>query len=152
MSELYDSLQNHLDQGLDIAQASVPMGIFLAWAVNLQLIQPRITQEFETLVLRIRYGEVSGSELLIACGGDLRADMFTRAGCDFIERHYAEYLVQFKHLFSQPPPDNQATYQTLAAWLTERYMRAGRGRSHDSAASASGGFVQRMKRWLRHET
>ena len=157
MSELYHSLQNHLDQGLDIAQASVPMGIVLAWAVNLQLLEPRIVQEFETLTLRIRYGEVSGSELLIACGGDLRADMFTPAGRDFIECHYADYLAQFKRLFPQPPPDNQTTYQTLAKWLTERYMRAGRGHGQDGVAFTQGslaqrGFVQRIKRWLRHET
>ena len=66
MSELYDSLQNHLDQGLDIAQASVPMGIVLAWAVNLQLLEPRIVQEFETLTgIKVNYTGIGSNEEII---------------------------------------------------------------------------------------
>ncbi|MEM7096691.1 MAG: hypothetical protein AAF541_00415 [Pseudomonadota bacterium] len=122
MSELIDSLDNHLAPGIEIDQACIPMGMLLAWAVNLQLIHPSLVQDHEQLVLRIRYGEISGTQLLVACGGDLRRDMFQPAAGAFVDRHYSAYLEEFARLFPEPPADNQDSYAKVASWLTKTYM------------------------------
>ncbi len=140
MNQVYDSLQRHMDDGLDMAQASIPMGMLLAWAVNLQLVDQRLYGEYEQLILRIRYGEISGSELLIAAGGDLRRDMFNAQGQRFLDQHYPAYLEAFTELIEAPVQDNQANYARVARWLTDRYMGAGKRQ----------GLVSRLQRWWRN--
>lgn len=139
MSDCYDSMQAHLEQGLDIAQAAVPMGMLLAWAVNLQLITPALAAEHERLVLRIRYGEVSGSQLLVAAGGDLQRHFFTQPAQHFLDRYYGEYLQEFARLFPMPPADDQTNYAKVAQWLTAHYMQR----------EAKPGMLSRLRGWWR---
>ena len=81
----FDTLDAHLRDAGDIARASKPMGWMLAWAVQMQLLAPSVQQAHEQLVLRIRYHEARGSELLVACGGDLSRELFTPAGETFLD-------------------------------------------------------------------
>ena len=143
MNGVIDSLDNHLGPGVEMDQACVPMGMLLAWAVNLQLISPEVSQDHEQLVLRIRYGEVSGSELLVACGGELRREMFQPTAAAFIERNYAGYLEEFNRTFPETPADNQDNYASMAAWLTKSYMAANGIRKGQGAGQGIFGWLRK---------
>ena len=46
-ADCYDSLDAHLAEAGDIARASVPMGMLLAWCVNMHLVSPALQQEMD---------------------------------------------------------------------------------------------------------
>ena len=108
-------------QADDFGQAAVPMGMLLAWCVNMQLISSQVLQEHEPLVLRLRYQEARGSELLAACGGDLQRGLFNASGQQFLDGFYPQYLALFAEVFAAQPyavRENWDNYQTLAQALT----------------------------------
>ncbi len=124
MSEIYDELDRHLPQAGDIARASVPMGMLLAWCARHHLLSEAVSREHETLLLRLRVEEARGSELLIACGGALRRDMFTAAGQAFLDRYYPLYLDEFAGCFAGDPyrvEDNWRSYAEIAGLISRAY-------------------------------
>ncbi|MEM7077287.1 MAG: hypothetical protein AAF513_01550 [Pseudomonadota bacterium] len=130
---VYDDLDQHMAHERDIAAAAMPMGLLLAWTANLQLLDESrvsaLAPNAERLLLRIRYREVKGSELLIAIGGSLRRELFTPAGQTFLDDYYEQYLADLGTLFG---PDiyglaeSWDNYDILAKHLTARLM-ASRG-------------------------
>ena len=126
-SACYDTLQRHLSAGADLAQAAVPMGFFLSWSVNLRLFAEAQHLEHESLLLRIRFREAHGSELLVACGGDLSASMFTAEGVRFVENYYSRYLDDFERCFATDlyaVEESWDNYERIADVLTRAYMGA----------------------------
>jgi hypothetical protein len=124
-ADLYDSLDVHIAASGDMGKAAVPMGMLLAWCVNMQLVSPGLLQNHERLVLRLRFQEALGSEFLIACGGDLQRQMFNSAGQQFLDGFYPHFMPLFKQLFGEDcyaVRENWDNYQMLAAELTRRYM------------------------------
>ena len=145
-AELYDSLDNHVAASGDIAKAAVPMGMLLAWCVNMQLVSPMLLQTHERIILRLRFQEALGSELLIACGGDLQRPMFNAAGQQFLDDFYPEYMVMYRQLFGQDcyeVRENWDNYQTLAAELTRRYMNKQRDQR------APDGVLKKLTKWFK---
>lgn len=121
----YDSLDRHIAAAGDIAHASVPMGMLLAWCVNMQLLDASTLAEHERLVLRLRFEEASGSELLVACGGALHSDLFNPEGQRFMAGFYPRYMDVFRAVFGDDiyaVRDNWDNYQKLAKVLTAEYM------------------------------
>lgn len=143
---VYDSLDAHLPLAADIACASAPMGLLLAWCANLHLLSDKVVQEHERLILRVRFEEASGSELLIACGGILSRDMFTQQGQRFLDDFYPGYMDMFCSIFGDDcyaVSDNLANYRKLAKVLTQLYMsKISPRRSHRP------GLVGKLKRWF----
>ncbi len=129
---IYDDLDNHIAVAGSIEKAAVPMGMYLAWCVNLQLVGERLHVENERALLRVRYREMRGSDLLVsACGGTLRSEDLNDAGRAFTDRYYASYLDEFRAVFGSSPyevEDDWPHYDKIARVLTERYM--GRGRAN----------------------
>ena len=126
---LYDSLDAHLLQAPDIDRAIVPMGMMMSWCVQMQLLAPEVVAAHESLVLRIRYRESRGSELLAACGGDLRGPLFTEPGQRFLAEYYPRYLEDYRRVFGDElyaVEDNWDNYARLAPVITRAYMRGGR--------------------------
>lgn len=141
-ADRYDSLDVHMAAAGDMAKAAVPMGMLLAWCVNLQLVSPWLLQNHERLVLRLRFQEALGSELLIACGGDLQRQMFNAAGQQFLDDFYPHFMPLFEQLFAQDcyqVRENWDNYQTLAAELTRRYMNK----------QAPHGLLQKLAGWFK---
>ena len=105
------------------------MGMYLAWCVNLNLISAELTEIAEEGVLRVRYREITGSELLISgCGGVLDSRWFTTAGVEFCERHYVGYLDDYRLVFGDDiyaVRDDWSHYDQIAPLLTKR-LYAGR--------------------------
>ncbi len=129
---IYDDLDNHIAVAGSIEKAAVPMGMYLAWCVNLQLVGKRLHVENERALLRVRYREMRGSDLLVsACGGTLRSTDLNDAGRAFTDRYYASYLDEFRAVFGSSPyevEDDWPHYDKIAPVFTERYMRRGRAK------------------------
>ena len=143
----YDSLDAHLPLAKDIASASVPMGLLLAWCANMHLLSSAVVQEHERLVLRIRFEEATGSELLIACGGDLSRELFTPQGQHFLDEFYPGYMDVFRGVFGDDcyvVSDNTANYRKLAKVLTQRYMGKIRPRRNTRP-----GLISKLTGWFR---
>lgn len=102
------------------------MGMFLAWCVNMNLVSERLLQRAEPLVLRVRYREITGSELLVAgCGGRLESRDFSPAGNAFCERYYAQYLDDYRQAFGADiynVRDDWEQYDRLAPTLTAHLL------------------------------
>lgn len=129
---IYDDLDNHMAEAGSIEKAAVPMGMYLAWCVNLQLVGERLHLQNEQALLRVRYREMRGSDLLVsACGGTLRSTDLNDAGRTFTDRYYASYLEDFRDVFGSSPyevQDDWPHYDKIAPLLTERYMRTRRAK------------------------
>lgn len=121
----FDTLDAHLRDAGDIARASKPMGWMLAWAVQMQLLAPSVQQAHEHLVLRIRYREARGSELLVACGGDLNRELFTPAGEAFLDDYYPHYRADLEQAFGPDiyaVEDTWDSYGAISPLITRAYM------------------------------
>ena len=143
MKEVYDELDRHLAEDADIARASVPMGMLLAWCARHHLVSDAVSHEHEGLLLRLRVEEARGSELLAACGGNLRKDMFNAAGQAFLDRYYPRYMEDFTACFGGAPyrvEDNWRNYGEIARVISRAY--------HNRPGKAP--LVERLKRgWRR---
>ena len=127
--DLYDSLDQHLSLDPAIDRAIVPMGMMLSWCVQMQLLAPETVAAHENLVLRIRYREARGSELLTACGGDLRSSLFSEAGQRFLAAYYPRYMEDYRQVFGDDiygVEDSWENYARLAPTITRSYMHGGR--------------------------
>ena len=142
---VYDDLDRHLAEAGSIERAAVPMGMYLAWCANLQLVSGRLVDEAERLLLRVRYREVTGSELLLAgCGGQLHSRWLSEDGQRFTDAYYSRYLADFAAVFGGDVygvKDDWAHYDEIAAVLTRHYMH-GTGRQ-----GATGGARKWWKFW-----
>ena len=143
----YDSLDAHLPLAEDIASASVPMGLLLAWCANMHLLSGPVVQEHERLILRVRFEEATGSELLIACGGALSRELFSQQGQRFLDDFYPGYMDMFRCVFGDDcyaVKDNTDNYRKLAKMLTQRYM--GKVRPQRNART---GLIGKLTNWFR---
>ena len=124
MTEIYDDLDRHLAAAPDIGQASVPMGMLLAWCARHHLLSAAVSSEHERLLLRLRMEEARGSELLTACGGALRRDMFSPAGQAFMDRFYAGYQEEYAACFEGDPylvEESWTNYQKIAGRISAAF-------------------------------
>ena len=123
---VYDELDRHLPLAGSIDRAAVPMGMYMAWCANHQLLSDALQDQASNLVLRIRFREATGSELAVAgCGGVLRPEHFNGEGRSFTEARYADYLADFRMVFGDAPydvKDDWDHYDQIAPVLTRRLM------------------------------
>ena len=126
-----DALDAHLDAAGSIERAVVPIGMYLAWCVNLQLTGRTLEDEAGSMLLRLRYREKTGSELLLAvCGGVLDGRWLNDDGRRFTDGYYAGYFDDFRSVFGPDVygvEDDWDHYDRLAPLLTRRYLGEGRG-------------------------
>jgi hypothetical protein len=134
---VYDDLDRHLPLAGSIDRAAVPMGMYMAWCANHQLLSDALQDQASNLVLRIRFREATGSELAVAgCGGVLRPEHFSREGRSFTEARYADYLADYRMVFGDElyaVKDDWDHYDRIAPVLTRRLM------SYRNAGSTDGG-------------
>jgi len=128
----YDSIDNHLADAGSIDRAALPLGMYVAWCANLGLLSQTFADQHHALVMRVRYREVKGSELLVAgCGGELGPEHLNPAGRAFTEDYYPRYLQDFRSTFSgdiYQLEDNWHHYDEIAAVITRAYMGPASGR------------------------
>lgn len=124
---IYDDVARHLAAAGSFERAAVPLGMYLAWCANHQLLSADFAERTATLVLRVRYREATGSELAVAGGGGvLSADHLNTEGRAFTEHYYPTYLTEFSEEFGLQPyavEDNWSHYDRMARRLTKALMR-----------------------------
>lgn len=127
---IYDDLDRHLELAGSIERAAVPMGMYLAWCANLQLVSPQLAADAGQLLLRVRYREVTGSQLLVAgCAGELHSRWLSEDGRRFTDGYYPQYLADFAGVFGEDVysvQDDWDHYDRIAAVLTKHYMGSDR--------------------------
>lgn len=108
--------------------AAVP-GLFLAWSAQMGLAHPRLAEGDSRALLRLKYREITGSELLVsACGGCLDDNALSPAGMAFAAKHYAAFEAIAQERLGSPIKDDWPSYDRIAPWLTERYLGPRRNR------------------------
>ncbi len=131
---IVDHLDRHLPAAGGIEKAAVPMGMYLAWCVNLHLVSGSLRERAEQALLRLRVRELRGSELLVAaCGGALDSNDLNDAGRRFTKAYYPNYLDDLRSLTGGDPyamTDDWPHYDQVAKMLTAKYygQKPGRGR------------------------
>ena len=136
---IYDSIDNHLKLTREFDRAAVPMGMYLAWALNLGLVSPEVLVKHEQLVMRVRMQDAKGSELLMSVGGVLDEELFTVRGRRFAEVYYPRYMGDYKAAFGQDPymvEDTWGNYDKIARLLTKELL---------GGSSFTGQLVRKIK-------
>ena len=133
---IYDDVGEHLAEAGSLDRAAVPLGLYLAWCANHDLLSDDLTWRAADLVMRIRYRDVTGRELAVAgCGGALSDEHLNEEGRAFTERCYRPYLAELSRATGgkrYDATDDWALYDRIAPWLTAALVdfrrRGGRGR------------------------
>jgi hypothetical protein len=126
---VYDDIDRHIARAGSIERAATPIGVYLAWCVNLSLVSDDLLLDAGREALRVRLREITGSELLIkACHGRLTSDHLSIQGRDFTTRRYPGYLAAYARTFGVAADgiyevaDSWDNYDRVAAILTRWHL------------------------------
>jgi len=124
--------------------------MYVAWSANLQLLSRAFSDAQATLVMRVRFREITGAELLVAgCAGVLEDWQFNDEGQRFAATWLPGYLEDFRTVFGGSPydvKDDWDNYDRIAPVLTRRLMTARQGESGSKPAKVLG---TADRRWWR---
>ncbi len=121
MPDVVDSLDEHIAVAGSIDRAALLPGMYLGWCVRLSLVTKAFKAAHQTAALRLNYGEGSGVELLVGCGGSLRYDWLSNEGQAFTRHYYPQYTTDWEQVFGvdrYAVEDNWSNYEQLAPVLT----------------------------------
>ena len=122
---IYDSIDEHLKLAGEFDKAAIPMGMYLAWALNLGLLRQELIREHQQLMTRVRMQDAKGSELLMALGGNLDETLFSERGNRFAGNYYPRYMIDYALVFGRDPylvEDTWSNYDKIAKWLTKELL------------------------------
>ena len=120
---IVDAVARRMERGCAVDEAAALPGLFVAWCVNMGLIDPALAEREARAVLRLKYREITGGEFLVAaCGGRLDDKALTPAGLAFARAHYEDFERAASERLDGPLEDGWRHYDCLAPWLMERYM------------------------------
>jgi hypothetical protein len=111
---VYDDIDRHIAAAGSIDRAATPIGMYLAWCVNLSLVSDELAAAAGRELLRVQIREITGAELLIrVCRGRLDSTHLSSVGQDFTARRYEEYLAAYATTFGVEP---RAIYSVENTW------------------------------------
>ena len=122
---IYDSIDEHLKLAGEFDKAAIPMGMYLAWALNLGLLRQELVREHQQLITRVRMQDAKGSELLMALGGNLDETLFSERGNRFAGNYYPRYMIDYASVFGRDPylvEDTWSNYDKIAKFLTKELL------------------------------
>ena len=122
---IYDSIDEHLKLAGEFDKAAIPMGMYLAWALNLGLLRQELVREHQRLMTRVRMQDAKGSELLMALGGNLDETLFSERGNRFAGNYYPRYMIDYASVFGRDPylvEDTWSNYDKIAKFLTKELL------------------------------
>lgn len=122
---IYDSIDEHLKLAGEFDKAAIPMGMYLAWALNLGLLRQELVREHQQLMTRVRMQDAKGSELLMALGGNLDETLFSERGNRFAGNYYPRYMIDYALVFGRDPylvEDTWPNYDKIAKLLTKELL------------------------------
>jgi len=147
-----DAVDNHLAQAREFDRACVPLGMYVAWCLNLGLVSETVLREHETMVLRVRMHDAHGSALLVALGGALDERHLNEQGKQFTDAYYSSYMDDYSTLFGSDfyaIPDSWDNYQKLAAVLTAKLLGPKRLRRGSTDRLDAAGLVGKISKGWR---
>jgi hypothetical protein len=146
-----DDLDRHMKAAGSLERAAVPLGMYLAWCANLQLISGWFQQEHEIALLRLRYRELTPAEFLTATtDGALEFSQLSPGGQAFSRAYYDGYLDDCRAVFGADPysiRDDWAHYDQIAPVLTRYFMHwkdGGRKGSVDRSGGRGSNWWRRL--------
>jgi len=146
---IHDDVSRHLAEARSFDRAAVPLGLYLAWCTNLQLLSASLTDAAADLVMRVRFREITGAELLIVgCAGVLTDEHLNDEGRRFTAAYFPRYLDDFVAVFGDDPygvRDDWANYDRIAPLLTRKLMALRR----DADGPRNGVVVRADRSWWR---
>ena len=122
---IYDSIDEHLKLAGEFDKAAIPMGMYLAWALNLGLLRQELVREHQQLMTRVRMQDAKGSELLMSLGGNLDETLFSERGNRFAGNYYPRYMIDYASVFGRDPylvEDTWSNYDKIAKLLTKELL------------------------------
>ena len=122
---IYDSIDEHLKLAGEFDKAAIPMGMYLAWALNLGLLRQELVREHQQLITRVRMQDAKGSELLMSLGGNLDETLFSERGNRFAGNYYPRYMIDYASVFGRDPylvEDTWSNYDKIAKLLTKELL------------------------------
>ena len=122
---IYDSIDEHLKLAGEFDKAAIPMGMYLAWALNLGLLRQELVREHQQLITRVRMQDAKGSELLMALGGNLDETLFSERVNRFAGNYYPRYMIDYASAFGRDPylvEDTWSNYDKIAKLLTKELL------------------------------
>ena len=122
---IYDSIDEHLKLAGEFDKAAIPMGMYLAWALNLGLLRQELVREHQQLITRVRMQDAKGSELLVTLGGNLDETLFSERGNRFAGNYYPRYMIDYASVFGRDPylvEDTWSNYDKIAKLLTKELL------------------------------
>lgn len=147
---VHDDVADHLAAAGCYERAAVPLGMYLAWCVNLGLVSDELLAQAESLVLRLRFREITGSELAVAgCAGVLTDRWLNEEGQAFTRDYFSGYYDDFRAEFGGDiygVRDDWTHYDRMARRLT-RSLMAFRGGGMAAAGGKTGAARGRKRRW-----
>lgn len=124
---VYEDVGRHVASAGGFDRAAVPLGIYVAWLANHHLLNEDFCERIGDLLTRVRFREVTGSELAVAgCGGVLESAQLSPEGESFTREYYARYLDDMRAEFGTDPylvEDDWDHYDRMARRLTAALMR-----------------------------
>ena len=125
-TEVLDDVGRHLPEAGSFDRAAVPLGMYVAFLAQHGLLSDALQERVGELVTRVRYREITGSELLIAgCGGGLADEHLNAEGLAFTRTFLADFLDVFRETFGADiyaVADDWDHYDRLAPRLTAALM------------------------------
>lgn len=147
---IYDDIGRHLEAAGSFDRAAVPLGMYVAWCANLQLLSREFADAHAALVMRVRFREITGAELLVAGGAGVLEDrQLNEEGRRFTAAWLPGYLDDFRSVFGGSPydvKDDWDHYDRIAPLLTRRLMDARQGAAAGKPAAVPGTTDQRWWR------
>ncbi len=136
LDEIIDDIDRHMGDAGSIDRAAGPLGVYLAWCANLDLVSDALKQHFAGEVVRLRMRDLKPVEFLIkATAGTLRSEHLNEAGLEFTERYYAGYIDDYAAALNieassvYDVEDSWENYDRVAPELTRQLYRRGRKRA-----------------------
>lgn len=153
-SQVYDAIDfSQADDGIR------RIGVFLAWAVNHRLLSERLEREAASAVARVRFRDLSGSEMLTTvCHGELARHHLSDAGNQFAERWYNDgYLPAYARAVVEEKStgaSHDATHSLDGEWalydrLAPEITHAHRGPTRPEPTSPPPQKPKRSVPWLK---
>lgn len=128
-----DDIDTHLVEAGSIDRAAGPLGVYIAWCANLNLLSEALHREHEREIVRLRMRDLKPGEFLIrAIAGTLRRAHLNDQGLDFSERYFEHYLDDYAAALDVARDgvynveDSWDNYDRVAPVLTREFYRPGR--------------------------
>jgi hypothetical protein len=145
---VYDKAKWHADgdfpNDLASSQASVHIGVFLAWLALQSLLSDELVRDYTDDIRALKSRQITGAAFLERLDGVLAADMLTDEGNAFAQAYYegeaglGPYFVDYADVFGADVPtvyhvpDSWDTFTRLEPRITSKFLawRGGRA-AHD---------------------